>query len=46
VLPLDGKSYAVLVAVALGYLLTAGWYARVSRSLAPEAASPDRRPVT
>jgi MFS family permease len=46
VLPLDGKSYPVLVAVALGYLLTAGWYARVSRSLAPEAASPDRRPVT
>ena len=31
VLPSDGKSYAVLVAVAIGYLLTAGWYARVTR---------------
>jgi MFS family permease len=31
VLPVDGKSYAVLVALAAGYLLTAGWYARVTR---------------
>ncbi len=31
VLPPDGKSYAVLVSVAAGYLLTAGWYARVTR---------------
>jgi hypothetical protein len=31
VLPSDGKSFAVLVAVAIGYLLTAGWYARVTR---------------
>jgi MFS family permease len=30
VLPLDGKSYAVLGAVALGYLVTALWYARVT----------------
>jgi len=31
VLPVDGKSYPVLVALAAGYLLTAGWYARVTR---------------
>ena len=31
VLPPDGKSYPVLVSVAAGYLLTAGWYARVTR---------------
>jgi MFS family permease len=31
VLPVDGKSYVVLAAVAVGYLLTALWYARVSR---------------
>ncbi len=31
VLPDTGKSYAVLGAVALGYLLTAGWYAVVTR---------------
>ena len=37
VLPDDGKSYVVLVAIAVGYLLTAGWYARVTRV---------RRPVT
>ena len=30
VLPLDGKSYAVLGTVALGYLVTALWYARVT----------------
>lgn len=31
VLPTDGKSYAVLVAVAVGYLLTALGYARLTR---------------
>jgi MFS family permease len=31
VLPDTGKSYVVLGAVAVGYLLTAVWYARVSR---------------
>jgi predicted MFS family arabinose efflux permease len=31
VLPDTGKSYAVLGAVAVGYLLTAGWYAVVTR---------------
>jgi MFS family permease len=31
VLPTDGKSYVVLVGVALGYAATAGWYARVTR---------------
>jgi MFS family permease len=31
VLPVDGKSYAVLVCLAAGYLLTAFWYARVTR---------------
>jgi len=31
VLPADGKSYAVLVSLAAGYLLTAFWYARVTR---------------
>ena len=30
VLPLDGKSYAVLGTVALGYLVTALWYSRVT----------------
>jgi MFS family permease len=35
VLPLDGKSYVVLAAVALGYALTALWYARVTRTHAP-----------
>jgi MFS family permease len=30
VLPLDGKSYAVLGTVALGYLVTALWYLRVT----------------
>ena len=30
-LPDDGKSYVVLSAVAGGYLLTAAWYARVTR---------------
>ena len=32
VLPDDGKSYVVLGAVAVGYLLTAAWYARVTRT--------------
>ena len=31
VLPVDGKSYAVLVSLAAGYLVTAVWYARVTR---------------
>jgi len=31
VLPTDGKSYAVTAGVAIGYLLTALWYAHVSR---------------
>jgi len=33
VLPTDGKSYVVLAAVAVGYLLTALWYSRVTRHL-------------
>jgi MFS family permease len=37
VLPNDGKSYVVLVAVALGYALTALWYAHVTR---PRARQP------
>ncbi len=37
VLPDTGKSYAVLGAVAVGYLLTAGWYARVTRRVADGA---------
>jgi len=32
VLPATGKSYAVLAAVAVGYVLTAVWYALVTRS--------------
>ena len=38
VLPADGKSYAVLAVIALGYALTAIFYARVSRDpvLPPE----------
>ncbi len=32
VLPVDGKSYVVLAAIALGYALTALWYARVTRT--------------
>ncbi len=36
VLPDDGKSYVVLVALALGYAVTALWYAHVTR---------DRRPM-
>jgi MFS family permease len=35
VLPVDGKSYAVLGATSLGYVLTATWYARVTRTHAP-----------
>jgi predicted MFS family arabinose efflux permease len=31
VLPDDGKSYVVLVAIALGYVAVAAWYARVTR---------------
>jgi MFS family permease len=30
VLPEDGKSYAVLATIVVGYLLTAAWYARVT----------------
>lgn len=37
VLPDSGKSYVVLVAVALGYALTALWYAAVTRSRVPVA---------
>jgi MFS family permease len=40
VLPPDGKSYVVLVAVALGYLATAAWYARVTRTPAVQVAAP------
>jgi hypothetical protein len=32
VLPVDGKSYVVLATVSLGYLLTALWYAGVTRT--------------
>ncbi len=32
VLPDDGKSYVVLVAIALGYVAVAAWYARVTRA--------------
>jgi MFS family permease len=32
VLPADGKSYVVLAGIALGYALTALWYARVTRT--------------
>ena len=39
VMPADGKSYPVLVAVSLGYLGTAAWYARATRR------APDRRPA-
>ncbi len=35
VLPPSGKSYVVLAGIALGYLLTALWYARVTRTQAP-----------
>ncbi len=38
VLPLDGRSYAVVAAVAVGYAATAIWYARVSRTVAPAPA--------
>ena len=31
VLPVSGKSYAVLAAVSLGYAATALWYAGVTR---------------
>jgi predicted MFS family arabinose efflux permease len=39
VLPPSGKSYVVLLAVALGYAATATWYARVTRAPVPEVAS-------
>jgi MFS family permease len=39
VLPASGKSYGVLAAVAVGYLLTATWYARATRSRTPLAGS-------
>ena len=42
VLPDNGKSYAVLGAVALGYLVTALWYARVTASARPLTALPRR----
>ena len=32
ILPDDGKSYVVLVAIALGYVAVAAWYARVTRA--------------
>jgi MFS family permease len=35
VLPANGKSYVVLAGIALGYALTALWYARVTRTHAP-----------
>ena len=38
VLPTSGKSYVVLAAVAVGYLLTAAGYARVTRR--PAALTP------
>jgi MFS family permease len=45
-LPLDGKSYAVLAFVALGYLATALWYARVTRpSLTSSVAGSGQRPA-
>ena len=37
VLPPSGKSYVVLAGIALGYLLTALWYARVTRTREPAA---------
>jgi MFS family permease len=39
VLPVSGKSYVVVVAVAAGYLLTAAWYAYATRRTVVEAAS-------
>ncbi len=39
VLPESGKSYVVLVAVALGYAATAVWYARVTRDRSTEIRS-------
>jgi MFS family permease len=38
-LPDDGRSYVVLGAVSLGYLLTAGWYATVTRRLGDPAVA-------
>ena len=40
VLPTDGKSYAVTAGVALGYALTALWYAHVSRVAPVEVGAP------
>ena len=39
VLPDTGKSYVVLGTVALGYALTAWWYARVTRETEPSRAT-------
>jgi predicted MFS family arabinose efflux permease len=39
VLPDSGKSYVVLVAVALGYAATAAWYAHVTRAPRSQARS-------
>jgi MFS family permease len=39
VLPDTGKSYVVLVATAVGFALTALWYARVTRTRAPVGAA-------
>jgi len=48
VLPFDGKSYTVLAAVALGYLLTAAGYATLTRRTARPTtpAAPPSRPLT
>jgi MFS family permease len=48
VLPFDGKSYTVLAAVALGYLLTAVGYATLTRRTARPTtpAAPPSRPLT
>ena len=35
VLPISGKSYAVLATIATGYVVVAAWYARVTRSHPP-----------
>jgi MFS family permease len=45
VLPADGKSYVVLGAVAAGYLLTALWYARVTRLLGSPTESEPSLPA-
>ena len=35
VLPVTGKSYAVLATIAVGYVVVAAWYARVTRPHPP-----------